>query len=415
EAWLRAMLDAERALANAGAIAGLVPAHLAGEIADRCRPELYDIAALCRSGRASGNPVVPLVHELRAGLGGQAADFVHRGATSQDVLDSAACLVARRALRIVFEQLDLARAGCAELARAHRLTPMAGRTLLQHAVPVSFGLTAAGWLTSLSAATARLRVCDRALPAQLGGAAGTLAAVGEHGPALLGLFARELELAEPVIPWHTDRVVMAELGAALAVAAGAVAKIALDVVLLSQTELGELSEPSAGGSSTMPQKQNPVGSTLAIACSRQVQGHAGVLLGALAQEHQRAAGAWHAEWDALTGALAHTGAAAAAMAGVLDGLQVHPDAMRRNLEAAGGVIVAERVAQLLAPEVGPARAQQLVGEAARAAAAGGSLRELLPADPALPATAFDPTGYLGSSALFVDRALARYAAEDGSG
>ena len=406
EAWLAAMLDAERALANAGALAGVVPAHLAGPIAEACRPELYDLDELCREARAQATPVEPLVRALRARVGGEAAEYVHRGATSQDVLDTAAGLVSRRALAPILGWLGEAADSAAGLAHTHRLTPMAGRTLLRQAVPTSFGLVAAGWMQGLDRSRSRLAECDRALPVQLGGAAGTLAALGDRGPALVGLFARELGLAEPSLPWHTDRTLVAGLGSALAIAAGAAAKVGLDVALLSQTELGELAEAVAGRSSTMPQKRNPAGSTLALACARQAAGQASVLISAVPQELQRAAGAWQAEWDALTGALTYGGAAAAAIAGVLAGLEVHPDAMRANLDRTGGAVIAERLAFAMAPRLGVAQAQRTVAAAAADAAARGvPLAQALPEELDLDPELFDPAGYVGAAGELVDRAL----------
>jgi 3-carboxy-cis,cis-muconate cycloisomerase len=330
-------------------------------------------------------------------------------------MDTAAMLVTRQALTLVLDELDGVAAGCARLAARHRDTPMAARTLLQQAVPTTFGLKAAGWLLGvLGARTALAEIVERGLAAQLGGAAGTLAALGERGLEVLALFAREVDLPEPDAPWHTERLRIARIGAALEQAAGALEKIALDVVLLSQGEVGEVREPG-GGSSTMPHKRNPVGSTIAGACARQVRAGASVLSGSLAQEHERAAGAWHAEWAALSGALALTGGAAAAMHGVIDGLEVDEGRMLANLLADGGSIAAERVAFALGPTLGRAEAHGIVGEAAaRARASGRTFRDELAADAriGLDDAAVDrllePTGYLGSSGALVDRALARW-------
>ena len=305
-AWLEAMLEVERALANAEAIAGVVPAAAAGAIAEACVPDHYDIEALCEQGRPVGNPAGPLVRALREQVGGDAAHWVHFGATSQDVLDSAAMLVARNAIAMINEELDGAAGACARLAEDHRGTVMAARTLLQQAVPTTFGLKAAGWLVALL--DARLRLERLTLPAELGGAAGTLAALGEQGPEVVRLFAAELELDAPTLPWHAHRGPVAALAGALAGAAAAAAKIGLDIVLLAQTEVGEVSEAAGGGSSTMPQKQNPVRAVLARACARGVRAQVAVLA-AGEHEHERAAGAWHAEWNALSEALALTGGA----------------------------------------------------------------------------------------------------------
>jgi 3-carboxy-cis,cis-muconate cycloisomerase len=347
EAWLEAMLEVERALAAAEARAGVIPSEAAKAIAGACRAERFDAAALGDAGRAPGNPVEPLVRALRDAVGEEAADDVHRGATSQDILDTAAMLVSRRALDQILETLDAVAGECARLAEDHRSTPVAGRTLLQQAVPTTFGLKAAGWLGGVVEARRGLRrIRDEGLAVQLGGAAGTLAALGEAGPEVARLLADELGLHEAP-PWHTNRARIAELGAALAVAAGAVAKIGLDVALMSQTEIGEVAEAEGGRSSAMPHKRNSVGSVLAVACARQVNGHVSVLLAAMPQEHERAAGAWHAEWPALSGALAFTAGAADGARRALSGLQVDPERMRANLELAAESIADGRSAEEL--------------------------------------------------------------------
>jgi 3-carboxy-cis,cis-muconate cycloisomerase len=419
-AWLAAMLAAERALANAEAIAGVIPAHAAGPIADACRPERFDLDRLAEQGRGAGNPVEPLVRELTAAVGGEAAGYVHWGATSQDILDTAAMLVARRASGLAVEWAGALADRCAGLAREHRMTPMAARTLLQHAVPTTFGLKAAGWLAGVAEARERLVAVRAGLRAQLGGAAGTLGALGDRGPAVLGLYARELELAEPALPWHTNRVGVAELGSALAVLAGAAAKVGRDVVLLSQTEVAEVAEGAGGGSSTMPHKRNPTASTLAIACAVQAQAQAGVLVRGLDQEHERAAGAWHAEWEALSGALAYAGGAVHAAGRALEGLRVDAARMRANLDATGGLVMAESLAFALAPVHGRGEAQRIVAEAAREAAeAGRNLREAAEsgAVPGLSSgaarAALDPAAHLKAAGALVDRALERYATRPG--
>ena len=345
-----------------------------------------------------------------------ASRWVHRGATSQDIVDTAAMLVAQRSLTLVLADADRVAAAAASLAREHRDTPMAARTLLQHAVPTTFGLKASGWLAA--AVEARFRLAEVArtrLAAQLGGAAGTLAAFGDDGITLLDLYAGELGLHAPVLPWHTNRTRIAELGAALATAAGVAAKIALDVILLAQTEVGELAEGDGGRSSTMPQKRNPSRSALARAAARLAEAHASVLTGTLEQEHERAAGAWQAEWDALSGALAYTGGALSALGDALESLEIDAERMRRNLDATGGLVLAERISFLLPARLGRGEAQEVVrGAADRAAASGTSFRDELLADPRTgldPSeleAALDPAGYLGSAGALVDRALALY-------
>jgi 3-carboxy-cis,cis-muconate cycloisomerase len=318
DAWLRALLDVEAALAAAQAAAGVIPAAAAEAIA-AMRPELGDLGVAARD---SGNPVVPLVKRLRAAVG-EHGDWVHYGATSQDILDSAAMLVAQRTLPLVLAELDAVVRRCAGLAREHRHSVIAGRTLLQQAEPVTFGLKAAGWLAGVAGARDRLR--DVPLPAQLGGAAGTLAKLGDRGPAIADDFAALLGLAAPRLPWHGDRRPVAELGAALAIAAGACEKVALDLVLLAETgEVAESSQGGRGGSSSMPHKENPVGAVRARAAARHVRGAVSVLLEAMAGEHERAAGAWQSEWSALSTALASAGGTAWSLREALDGLSVHP-------------------------------------------------------------------------------------------
>jgi 3-carboxy-cis,cis-muconate cycloisomerase len=416
-AWLEAMLASERALARAEARVGVIPAEAAEAIAAACGPERFDVAQLAEEGRRVANPVEPLVRALVAEAG-EAGRWVHWGATSQDVLDTASMLVARGALDVILGELDRVADGCAALAEAHRTTPMAARTVLQQAVPTTFGLVAAGWLTSILDVGARLEaVRDQRLAAQLGGAGGTLAALGADGLAVARTFAEEVGLPEAPLPWHALRVRVAELGAALDVAAGALGKVALDVTLLAQTEVGEVAERQGGGSSAMPQKRNPVGAVLTSACARTAHGHASVLVSGLPQEHQRAAGAWQAEWLALSGALAFTGGAAASLRETVAGLEVRPERMTENLARDGGLLLAERFAYLLAPALGRPEAQRLVGEAAaRCAASGRSLAAELADDEAVTAhvgageldQAADPAGYLGSAAERTDRALELY-------
>jgi 3-carboxy-cis,cis-muconate cycloisomerase len=336
EAWLQALLDVERGLAAAEARAGVIPDEAARAIGGACSADRFDAAALADEGRSPGNPVEPLVRALREAVGGDAAEYVHRGATSQDVLDTAAMLVSRGALGAIVESLEAVAAEAARLAEAHRSTPMVGRTLLQQALPTTFGLKAAGWLIALlEARRALLWVREERLAVQFGGAAGTLAGLGEAGPQVASSLAAELLLQEPPAPWHTNRLRIGELGSALALAAGAAAKIGLDVGLLSQNEVGEVSEATPGASSAMPHKRNAVGSLLAVACARQARAQAGVLLESLVQEHERAFGAWHAEWPALIGGLGYTGGALDGAKRALTGLEVHADQMRANLDASG--------------------------------------------------------------------------------
>ena len=311
-------------------------------------------------------------------------------------------ILARDVLGLVLESLESVAAECARLADAHRSTVIAGRTLLRQAVPTTFGLKAAGWLVAvLEARDALARIRSERLAAQLGGAGGTLASLEGKGLEVQRRFAEELDLQQPIVPWHTNRVRVAELGSGLAVAAGVLAKIALDVALLGQTEVGEARPTGGGVSSTMPQKQNPVGSALAIACARQVSAHASTLIGALPQEHERALGGWHAEWPALSAALAFTGGAADGARRALEELEVDPERMLANLDP---LVMSERASLLLAERVGRPRAFELVAEAG---SSGRPLTEALD----LEQGDLEPSSYLGSAEDFVDRALEAYGKE----
>jgi 3-carboxy-cis,cis-muconate cycloisomerase len=404
-AWLQAMLDAEAGLARAQAAAGLVAAEHAEAIAAACRAERYDVDALGAQAAAVGNPAAPVVRALRAEVGEPAASDVHRGATSQDIVDSATMLVARRALDALLDDLAGATAAAAQLTDQHRATVMAGRTLLQQAVPITFGLKAGAWLVGLDEAAQRLEAVRRSrLAAQLGGAAGTLSALGDAGIDVLSRFARELGLAEPVLPWHTTRTRIAELASALGEASGAMAKVAGDVVLLAQSEVGEVREGGGddrGGSSAMPHKHNPVAAISTLAGARQAPGLVANLLACMEHEHERAAGAWHAEWGPLRELLRATGSAAAWLRDCLEHLEVDAARMRANLD---GAMLAERVAGA----IGGADA----GDRVRQALAGGRsladvAREHLSAEEA--ERVLDPATYLGATDQLIDRALSAHA------
>jgi len=424
EAWLQAMLDAEAALARALERAGLAADGAGAAVTAAADASRFDPADLGRQAALTGNPVPPLARALTAAVPSWAAGAVHRGATSQDILDTAAMLVAKRASHAILADLADAAAAAAGLAAAHRDTIMIGRTLLQQAVPVTFGLAAAGWLPGIDEARQALaRVAAERLAVQFGGAAGTLAALGDAGPGVAGLLAAELGLAVPVLPWHTDRLRVLELAAALAAAAAALGKIARDVTLLAQSEVAEAREGGAGrgGSSAMPHKRNPVASVLVLGCTRRVPGLLATLAAAAEQEHQRAAGAWHAEWEPLSDLLRLTGSAASWAAELLAGLDVDARRMRANLDSAGGFPMAEPVAALLGPALGHLAAHDLIAAAsAAAAAAGQSLGDALKSGAAASAlaaagvtpgqvdAALDPAGYLGSARAFTDAALAAH-------
>jgi len=415
------MLDFEAALARAEASAGVIPKAAAAAIAARCRAELFDLAALYREGAVAGTSAIPLVRMLTALVDEEARGFVHWGATSQDAIDTGLMLQMREGLDLLIGRLlDVAR-GCAALADRHRRTPMAGRTLLQHAVPIPFGLKAARWLGLTTRVVRRLRqLRERALVVQLGGAAGTLAALGDDGVRVMELLARELGLAAPDLPWPAERDRIAEIAAALGITAGAMAKIATDLALLSQTEVGEASTRAAGAagrSSAMPHKRNPVDAMAAAAAARLAIGIVPTVLGGLAQEHERAAGGWQAEWDALPRLFRFTSGAVESVYRAVDGLEVDPARMRANLDLTRGLILAEALMMALAPRLGRDQAYRLVQRASdRAAADGTPLSEVAASDeqirgvlsPQEIARVFDPSAYMGSADRFIERALEEF-------
>ncbi|MET9355952.1 3-carboxy-cis,cis-muconate cycloisomerase [Streptomyces sp. NPDC006617] len=416
-AYLRALLDAEAALTRAQAALGLAPAEAADAVsAAAAAPAAFDVRSLAERARGGGNPVIPLVADLTKAVGEPYGPYVHRGATSQDILDTATMLVATRTLDLLLPDLARTERALARLAAEHRDTPMPGRTLTQHAVPTAFGLKAAGWRALVLDARDRITAVRDALPAQLGGAAGTLAAFEAYGAtdptALPAAYARELGLRAPVLPWHTLRTPIADLAGTLAFTAGALGKLAADVLTLSRTEIGEVAEGSGGGSSAMPHKANPVRSTLIAAAVRRAPQLAATLYGSLAAEDERPAGAWHAEWEPLRDLLRLTGGAARDAAELAEGLRVRPDVMRAHLGLTHGLIVSERLSAELAPVLGRARAKELLTElAARAYAEDRDLGELLAGEPGLRdvdlAGPTDPADCTGAAAALTDRALER--------
>jgi 3-carboxy-cis,cis-muconate cycloisomerase len=437
-AWLQAMLDVEAGLARALERAGLAPAGSGEAVTATARADNFDPDELGELAALTGNPVPGLARALARRVPQTAVSAVHRGATSQDILDTAAMLLAKRAIDVILADLAQAAEAAAALAEAHRASIMIGRTLLQQAVPVTFGLIAAGWLTSVDEAREGLAaVRSRRLAVQFGGAAGTLASLGGAGQQVVALLAEELGLAPPVLPWHTDRLRIIDLGVALARVGAALGKIARDVTLLAQSEIGEVSEgggspaarspdpqgpaasPRRGGSSAMPHKHNPVASIAVLGCTRQLPGLLGILVSNSEQELQRAAGAWHAEWEPLTAMLRLTGSASSWAAELLSGLTVDASRMAANLAATKGLPLAEHVSSLLAGVLGPAQAHDLVAEAgARAVGAGLPLRDVLLAVPKLEErlsaagiaaeqidSALEPAGYLGATDAFIAAAL----------
>ena len=420
-AWVQAMLDVEAALARVESRLGIIPVPAADAIVAHCLVNEVDIAQLGGSAVDAANPVVPLVAALRARVPPEAAPFVHHGATSQDILDSAMMLVVRQALFFILQDLARAAAAAAGLADRHRSTVMAARTLMQQASVTTFGLKAAGWLTGIIEARALLTaIRDHRLALQFGGAAGTLAALSDRGLEVSRELAAELGLSDPVMPWHTARARIAQLGSALAIVTGAAGKVALDIVLLAQTEIGEVSETAAAGrgaSSTLPQKRNPVGSIEILAAVRAINAQASLLLGTMLQEHERAAGAWQSEWPAVTEALRLTSGAVSRLADVLEELEIHSEQMQRNLDLSGGLILSEHLVMLLAKRTDLVTARKLVDAVISASAKSGRpFKECVIEDRDIARhlnrgeleAALDPAGYLGSSDQLIDHVLQAY-------
>ncbi len=421
EAHVLGMLAFEAALARSEARAGIIPHEAADTIAATCREELFDVVALYREAAIAGTPALPLVWRLSARVGGDAQKFVHWGATSQDAIDTALMLQMREGLDLLVDGLYGVCAACATLAEQHRHTLMAGRTLLQQALPITFGLKAARWLAlALRQMHALRERRERTLAVQLGGAAGTLASLGDKGLQVVDLLAEELGLPVPDLPWHTERDRIAEIAGTLGVVAGAMAKVAGDVAHLAQTEVGETSEgavPGKGGSSAMPQKHNPVDATSAIASARLAVGEVPVILSAMAQEHERAVGGWQAEWTAIPGLFRFTASAVERVRDAVGSLEVDPARMRANLELTGGLIMAESLAMALAPHLGRPEAQRIVKAICdRTTRSGVHLHQAAMEEEQVRAIlspeeidrALDPRGYLGSTDAFIDRALASY-------
>ncbi|WP_128437071.1 3-carboxy-cis,cis-muconate cycloisomerase [Streptomyces cyaneus] len=415
-AYLQALLDAEAALTRAQALLGLAPAEAATAVTEAADAGRFDVRSLAERARGGGNPVIPLVGDLTKAVGAQYGPYVHRGATSQDILDTATMLVAARALDVVLADLDRTQQALARLAAEYRDAVMPGRTLTQHAVPTTFGLKAAGWRALVLDARDRVTGVRDSLPAQLGGAAGTLAAFGAYGAsdptALPAAYARELGLRAPDLPWHTLRTPVADLAGCLAFTAGALGKLAGDVLTLSRTEIAEVTEGSGGGSSAMPHKSNPVRSTLIASAARRAPQLAATLYGSLAAEDERPAGAWHAEWEPLRELLRLVGGAARDAVELAEGLRARPDVMREHLDLTHGLIVSERLSAELAPMLGRARAKALLTDLAkRTYTEGRSLAELLAEEPELKDVDLDeltdPARYTGSAGVLTDRALER--------
>nr|WP_257794367.1 lyase family protein [Arthrobacter sp. zg-Y238] len=435
---LQALLDVElewvRVLASAGLADPEAPAAVAA-VSDASR---YDAASLAERAQGGGNPVIPLLADLRTQAresSPKAAAAIHRGATSQDIMDTALMLLARRALEVILADADRAAAALGATARRHAATLCVARTLTQHSLPSTFGLRAAQWLHGVGSAAQGLRTAADNLQLQWGGASGTLAAVslaaasadpGVERPTAFDLtarLARGLGLAEPLAPWQTNRLPVTALGAALQDFTAAAGKVANDVLLLSRPEIGEVSEPRAagrGGSSAMPQKQNPVLSVLIRSAALAAPGYGMQLnAAAAAADDERPSGSWHVEWQALRSLLRLAGGAAAKLAELAEGLQIHPEALTRNLESAGPLVVSEKIMAVAAPLLDdgvPGRGKEIIADTvARSLSSGEPFEELLRA--AVPPEVLsdaelknilDPAEYLGEATALIERITAAY-------
>jgi 3-carboxy-cis,cis-muconate cycloisomerase len=420
--WVQAMLDVEAALARVQARLALIPEAAARRITEAARAENLSFAELGAATRNVGYAVLPLVRALARATGEEAGRFIHWGATTQDILDTALVLQIRRGLDLVERDLKRTARGLAKLAAAHRDTVMAGRTHLQHALPVTFGYKCAVWLAPLLDHLERLReLRGRVLAVEFAGAAGTLASLGDGGREVTTGLADELGLAVPVAPWHATRERVAEVACFLGLVCGSLGKIATDIILLMQTEVAEVNEPhqaGRGASSTMPQKRNPIASEYILAAGRGVHALVPLMLGAMAGDHERSTGPWQAEQLALPQIFLLTGGALGHAALLAEGMTVDPGRMRRNLDSTGGLILSEAVMMALAPKIGRTEAHDVVEHACAAVIeGGGSLAEKLAADPTVAAhldraaidKMLDPARYLGEAQAIVDRVLARAA------
>ena len=420
EAMVQRYLDVEAALARAQAGIGIVPAEAAAAITAVAEVGRVEWERLSARTQVVGYPILPLVEQLSGWAADGLGQWCHWGATTQDIMDTADVLQIRDALDLVAADLDAVAAALAKLAAEHAETPMAGRTHLQHALPVSFGYKAATWLSGIDRHRARLaELRPRAEVVSFGGAAGTLASLGEDGLATQQALAGELGLASPDITWHTIRDGFAEVTGWLALVAASIGKIGYDIMLMMQTETGEVLEPyqpGRGASSTMPQKRNPISSELMLAAAKIVREQHGLMLDAMVQDHERATGQWHVEWQALPTAFIVASGGLGAAREVLEGLEVQPQAMRRVLETTGGLIVAEAVMMGLAPALGRQVAHDLVYDCCRAALTGDTpFLDALAAEPRIAAVIdraalarlVDPANYLGAAPEMTRRLLAR--------
>jgi len=421
---LQSMLDVEAALARALAAKGVIPISAVDPWVRCCQADQIDIPSLVIAAKDAGNIAIPMVKQLTvavATMDADAARYVHWGATSQDVIDTGRVLQLREAINIITQELAALIDTLAGMAQCYRDTPMIGRTWLQHALPITFGMKLAGWLDALLRHQQRLAACrEQVCVLQFGGASGTLASLGEHASSVAQAMAQELDLATPQLPWHAHRDRFVECATTLGMLTGTLGKIARDVSLMSQTEVAELSEPGGpgrGGSSSMPHKRNPVGSAAVLSAATRVPSMVATLLSAMPNEHERALGGWQSEWETLPEIVSLSAAALSHLRGVIDGLQVDTERMHRNIDASRGMVMAESVALALATSLGRAQAHQIVEAACHKAYAKNSdLLTVLQTEPEVVAVLseerlaklFDPLSYVGEAGNFVDRVLEAY-------
>jgi len=421
---VQAMLDFEAALARAEARVGLIPSSAVAPIAAACDAGLYDFAALGEAIATAGNSAIPLVKALGkqiASSDAKAERYVHLGATSQDVMDSGLVLQLRQALALIEDQLAQLADSLAAQAQRFATTPLAGRTWLQHATPVTLGMKIAGWLGAVTRSRQRLQeLKPRLLVLQFGGASGTLAALGEQALPIAKALAEELQLTLPEQPWHTQRDRIVEFGAVLGLIAGSLGKFGRDISLLMQTEAAEVFEPAApgkGGSSTMPHKRNPVGAAVLIGAATRVPGLVSTLFSAMPQEHERSLGLWHAEWETLPEICCLVSGSLQQARLLADGLEVDAARMARNLQLTQGLVLAEAVSIVLAQRVGRDTAHHLLEQCCkRAVAEQRHLRAVLADEPQVTAELsgaelddlLNPAHYLGQAQVWVERAVAEH-------
>jgi 3-carboxy-cis,cis-muconate cycloisomerase len=415
------MLDVEAALAQAGAQLGIIPRTAAPLIRAHCRVDELDLATLAASAAQSGNLAIPLVLQLTANVSAahpEAAPYVHWGATSQDVIDTGLVLQVRDALRLIAAGVTRLEHATLQLAERYRASPTVARTWMQHAAPTSLGLMFAGWSDALRRHAGRIEtVLQTDLVLQLGGAAGTLAGFGGRGIEVAALLGAELGLPVPAMPWHAHRDRLAAVATTLAMLVGTLGKIARDVALAGQTEVGELAEPRApgkGGSSTMPHKQNPVGAAVVLAAAVRAPALASSILTGMVQEQERGLGGWQAEWESVPELVRVTGGAVHQLVAVVEGLSVDADRARANLDATHGLVYTEALSRALASKVGRTVAAALVAEASRRVRESGRpLRDIVSSDTEIArhldardlARIFEPASQVDAAAQLVDRVL----------